>query len=403
MAIAKSGRYLIVLPWSIEGLGGVNQVVRNLYHQFEQNDAYEPVILQSEWDPKQEEPNSEWRTISTRLRSPWDGRIRLKALAAFFIFLPGSLGRLRRILVNRKLDVVNPHFPDLSALQFVALKKLRLFRGALLLSFHGSDVGLVEATKGIERRLWRMLFSGCDRVVSCSNALGNRLKELMPGMEAKVLTVWNGIDAAKFEESASAVPTAIVGKRPYILCVAAYHPNKAHEVLLVAYKKIRLLFPEVNLVLIGQPGKASESVRTIVRSAEFRKSVTMLEDVAHQEIAEWMKAAELVTLQSRAEGLPITILEAGACGRAVVATPVGGVPEIIRDGETGRLVPVDNRDGLADAITDLLTDPSEAKRLGSNLQALVRSNFTWHQAYAKYVQICREVGAASESDLNRRS
>jgi L-malate glycosyltransferase len=393
MAVANPSEYLIVLPWSINGLGGVNQVVRNLYRQFQEGDAFEPAILQSDWNPEQVKVEGDWRVIPIRLRSPWDERHRWKAVAAFFIYLPGSLARLRSIFASGNVEVVNPHFPDLSAIQFVVMKKLGLFHGPLLLSFHLSDVGLVEQTTGMERRLWRILFSGCDRVVSCSNELGNRLKALIPGLESKVVTVWNGIDAAKFEDTdiAAADVAAIMEKRPYLLCVAAFEPKKAHDVLLSAYKTIRVSFPEVRLVLIGQPGKASESVKAALASGDFGDSVTLLENVPHTEIAEWMKAAELITLPSRAEGFPIAILEAGACGKAIVATPVGGVPEIIRDGETGRLVRVDNSDDLATAITTLLKSPAERRRLGRNLQSLVKSEFTWRNAHDRYVSICKEI------------
>jgi glycosyltransferase involved in cell wall biosynthesis len=95
-----------------------------------------------------------------------------------------------------------------------------------------------------------------------------------------------------------------------------------------------------------------------------RRGVRLAGAVPIDELADWYAAADVVALASRQEGLPLAVLEAHAAGRGVVATAVGGVPEAVRDGETGWLVPPRDRVALRGALSRALADPVEADRRG---------------------------------------
>ncbi len=99
-----------------------------------------------------------------------------------------------------------------------------------------------------------------------------------------------------------------------------------------------------------------------------------------------MQAAEIFVLPSRREGFPFVLLEAGAMRLPVVAAACIGVPEIIQEGETGRLVPVEEADALADAIISLLRDPRSRTHYASKLHDLVAREFSWKTAYQKHVK-----------------
>lgn len=90
-----------------------------------------------------------------------------------------------------------------------------------------------------------------------------------------------------------------------------------------------------------------------------------------EQLVNWYAAADVVGLSSNSEGQPVALLEAFACGRAVVATSVGGVPEVVRDGETGWLVPPGRRDALAAALSEALSDRARADRFGRAGRELV--------------------------------
>jgi glycosyltransferase involved in cell wall biosynthesis len=102
-----------------------------------------------------------------------------------------------------------------------------------------------------------------------------------------------------------------------------------------------------------------------------REDVTLLGWQGLTDVARWYAAADVVGLSSRTEGQPIAVLEAFSCGRGVVATEVGGVPEVVRPGKTGWLVPPGDRQALAAALAEALADPDRADRYGAAGRELV--------------------------------
>ena len=104
-----------------------------------------------------------------------------------------------------------------------------------------------------------------------------------------------------------------------------------------------------------------------------------------------IKSSQVVVVPSRMESLPTTVKEAFYLNVPVVATNVGGIPELIKDNETGILVPSENPDRLADAVNELLSDKQKAKRLANNGNKFVKSNMTWDIILPKYIQFYEDL------------
>jgi glycosyltransferase involved in cell wall biosynthesis len=104
-----------------------------------------------------------------------------------------------------------------------------------------------------------------------------------------------------------------------------------------------------------------------------------------------VKSSQVVVVPSRMESLPTTVKEAFFLNVPVVATNVGGIPELIKDNETGILVPSENPDKLADAVNELLSDKQKAKRLADNGNEFVKSNMTWDIILPKYIQFYEDL------------
>lgn len=115
-------------------------------------------------------------------------------------------------------------------------------------------------------------------------------------------------------------------------------------------------------------GDGPERRRIEAMSAEH---LSLLGWQALDDVVNWYAAADVVALSSNQEGQPVAVLEAFACARGVVATAVGGVPEVVRDGETGWLVPPRDRSALAGALSEALSDPCRADGYGAAGRALV--------------------------------
>ena len=115
--------------------------------------------------------------------------------------------------------------------------------------------------------------------------------------------------------------------------------------------------------------------------------------VVHDGVGRWMAAGDIFVLPSHSEGLPTVVCEAMNCGVPVVATAVDGTPEIVRDGETGLLVPPGDAPALADALARILDDAALAERMGAEGLRVGREEYTWAANAATMEEIYREVGA----------
>lgn len=106
-------------------------------------------------------------------------------------------------------------------------------------------------------------------------------------------------------------------------------------------------------------------------------------------------AADIFCLPTLYEGLPLAVLEAMACGKAVVATRTDGIPEAIRHGQTGLLVPVGRTAPLAKALDLLLRDESLRKRLGREARKVAIEGFTWDRVMSGYGEIFRQIDSGA--------
>jgi glycosyltransferase involved in cell wall biosynthesis len=154
-------------------------------------------------------------------------------------------------------------------------------------------------------------------------------------------------------------------------------------------------------VLVGTSGPELENTRRAIRDAHLEGRVTIHVDLPHAEIPGFLRSSRLLVLCSRwipgklGEGFPMAILEAGAMGVPVVTTRTCGAEEIILDGVTGRLVPLEDRAALARAMVDVLEDRARAQSMAENLERRIRTEFTWKRAYRAYVGLLEPAGSGS--------
>ena len=109
----------------------------------------------------------------------------------------------------------------------------------------------------------------------------------------------------------------------------------------------------------------------------------------HASVDQLMCCWDLFVLGSKSEGVPMSLLEAMRAGTTCVCTAVGGIPEVIRDGETGRLVPTDDPSRLAEAIGALLQDAGERRRLALGAQGQIESRFSVSAMTGRYLEVYR--------------
>jgi glycosyltransferase involved in cell wall biosynthesis len=137
-------------------------------------------------------------------------------------------------------------------------------------------------------------------------------------------------------------------------------------------------------------GEEEAALRAQAQRLGLSESVDFLGAVAPGDLAPHYRAADVVVLPSRREGLGLVLVEALFCRRPVIGTRVGGIPDVVADGETGLLVPPDDPLVLAEAIARLLNDPALAARLAAAGYAHVRQHFSGHVVAQRMADVYRQ-------------
>ncbi|MGH7516844.1 MAG: glycosyltransferase [Gemmatimonadales bacterium] len=217
----------------------------------------------------------------------------------------------------------------------------------------------------------RAVGAGVHRYLTVSRHVRDRLAAIgLP--ERKLRVVPNGIDPAPFTQPADPMlRTGLAGSpdRPVVFTAARLSSQKALDVLLSA----AALVPEAVFVIAGEgPERAALEARAAALGITER--VRLLG--ARHDVAELLAACDLFVLPSLVEGLPLSVLEAMAAAKPVVATRIGGTDEAVVDGKTGILVPPGDPGALAAAIHTFLADPERARRSGEAGRDRVRARFT---------------------------
>jgi len=236
-----------------------------------------------------------------------------------------------------------------------------------------------------------VLQRGADRTVLVSEAQRRRI--MGGGNTERVLVLHNAVDLrAPMARSADALSVReFLGVPPdfrVVVTVGRVSPEKGMDVLIQAFRMLRQNVEQVMLVLVGE-GQERPSLERQVKALGLDRWVRFTGFT--ETPGDYLEGADLFVLPSRSEGIPNAVLEAMALGIPVVATAVGGVPEIITDGEDGRLVPPEDPGELAGAMAELLRDPQLRTRFIENGKERVEKAFSIEARVAGLRQIYDEI------------
>jgi len=171
---------------------------------------------------------------------------------------------------------------------------------------------------------------------------------------------------------------------PVVVYSGRFIACKAIDVLLTAWQTIASAYPGARLVLLGG-GPLLEEMKVLAGQLGIGQSVLFAGHVSN--VADYLRAADLFVLPSLQEGMPNTLLEAMACGLPVVATRIGGVVDIVRDGENGLLVGPGDPAGMSVAIGRLLQDPVLAQRISSSALETIKDSYRLDSIVLRYIDL----------------
>jgi len=179
-----------------------------------------------------------------------------------------------------------------------------------------------------------------------------------------------------FSDPAYAGKRARKSEDNLVLFVGYLHFSKGIGLLLLSFRKILEAVPSARLVIAGD-GPMMEELRRYHKTLELGNAVTFLGAIPEDEVVQWYGRSSFVVLPSIIyENSPLTIYEAMACGRAVVGTRIGGIPELVIDGETGLLFERNNDSDLAAKIIHLLKNKPLAEKMGVAARRRAETEFT---------------------------
>jgi len=305
------------------------------------------------------------------------GLVALSANCAFKYDFTGIL-RLIKIIRKGKYDIVHVHlFPaDL----FVAIVSLFLPRN---IKFIFSEHNVYNRRRSIKlyKVIDRFVYSRYCRIICVSEMVKYELDKYLPEVADKSIVIKNAVEVEDFEETRD--------KEYDIIFVGRLERAKGVDVLLKAIQILEKNRSVALRVAIVGDGSQVGYLRRITQDLEIRSRVEFLG--IRQDISQLMRNSKVFVLPSRWEGLPMVILEAMANKVPIIATSVGGIPEIISDGVTGLLVKTDDPEELAEKVRMLLDDSSLRKRLSISAFEKVKSEYSIKEYCTNVLRLYEEV------------
>ena len=284
-----------------------------------------------------------------------------------------AVGALAVYLVEGRADVIHNHMfraETVGTRAAMALADIGHRRPYVVSTVHSSRIRSQE-----DRQVLRDLTPHMDQLIAVSQMVERKLED-EGRTTAPVRRIYNGVDLSRYEqqEACCTLPEEY-GMEPgsqLVGVVARLEPEKGHPTLLEAWPRVLRAVPDAYLLIVGE-GSRREALEAQAR--ELRIAHRVVFTGRRDDVPAVTAALDVAVLPSYREAQGLSVLEAMALSRPVVASNVGGIPEMIEDGVTGLLVPPHDAETLAGAITRLLRDHPYADTLARAGHDLVHDRF----------------------------
>jgi N-acetyl-alpha-D-glucosaminyl L-malate synthase BshA len=292
------------------------------------------------------------------------------------------LKNLIQVIKQNRIDLIHSHT---WGMDFYAYWTSKILKIPMITTVHNRYY-IFE--KWSRRLSYKVFISHIKKIVSVSQDIKNLLTEILKLSPQKIELIYNGIDTHKFgnKEDLEDTRKELKLSRDELILgnVGNLREVKDHYTLILAFKEVFSLFPQSKLLIIGD-GELKPDLLNLCSELGLEKKVLFL---GHREdVPSLLNLMDVFVLSSRLEGCSISILEAMASGKPVIATKVGGNPELILEGKTGFLVPSAEPEKLAEKIIILLKDEELRKKMGEEGEKRVKENFSLEMMIKNYEEL----------------
>ncbi|MGH7148031.1 MAG: glycosyltransferase [Nitrospiraceae bacterium] len=285
--------------------------------------------------------------------------------------------RLRNFLREKQVDILQSHGARGNFYARVAGRLAAIH--PIISTVHNSlyDYPISWGKRGLYLACDRLTASLADCTLCVAESHRQELIKRYGLVPNKVVTIPNGVDLNRFQpahrDRSLRRELNLREGVPLLGIIGRLTSQKGHVYLLRALPMLLEKFPEVRCLVVGD-GEMREDLQRL--AAELGLTDQCLFIGVRHDMPEVLSAIDVLVISSLSEGLPYVALEGMAMAKPIVATAVNGVPELIQDGVTGRLVPREDPDALARAIGEILADPSTAAALGRAARRKVEQDYS---------------------------
>lgn len=296
---------------------------------------------------------------------------------------------IRREIADNRVDLLHAHGYKADIYSYLASRK---HSPVLISTCHSWPPG--ARVLRLYAALDRLALRAFDQVATMSGEVAGTL--LRSGLAAaKVNCIWNGVDCARFDGAEPTLRREIPNvRRSVVGMVARMVPYKGAPVLLRAARQVLAADPDVTFVFVGE-GEARKDFERTAEELGIARNVFFAG--VRKDMPGVYASLDVLVLPSAEEAMPMALLEGMSAGLPVIATPVGGVPELILPDKTGYLIPVRDAGALGAAILRLVRDPQLARVMGDAARRHIRSNFSLAATARKYLALYQDALAGRRS------
>ena len=340
---------------------------------------------------------------------PWCRRLEAVGVRVYRVApTPSGLARLVRILRGTRLVHLHLAHPA-GKYQVAAALTARALRRPALMTHHLVPSAFAGEDQG--GGSWSSTYALYGRLITRHIAISQLARDWLIGRyrfdAGRVSVIYNGTDPEVFKPAAAderaALRPRLIGELmpgsaredlTLIVTVARLSPQKGLMDLVDAAKQLAADLPSARYIVIGD-GESRPTLEAAVSKSGLDQVVVLAGSRTPTEVADWLRAADLFVLPSHFEGGPaMALMEAMACGCAVIATSVSGTDELIPDAQTGSLIPAGQPAALAAAIRDLVSDAGRRSRMGQRARERVTAGFDIRQSHVRTLELYRAMWSA---------
>lgn len=371
--LAKRLRILIITDTALLTSGGSERFLRNLLERLPA-DSFRVDVLQLAAPPA--DAFGTFDAPHVRLSHEPIGESRIRLLAAIV--------RAYQLVRRNHYDIVHSQHESADLINALLPGRARRLSSR-------RDMGFLKSSR--VRSLMRWLDRRFDCVVAPSQAI---LDSLPRERASRLVCIPNGVDTRRYAPADAGRRARMRESLGYashellIGCVANFNPVKRHADLIDAFARVYAELPQARLLLLGD-GRLRGAIETRIAALGLSGAVRLAGE--RLDVANVLPALDVFALASKSEGMSNAILEAQACGLPVVATDVGGNPELV-DADCGVLVQPLNPPALARALLELLPDVARRARLGMAARARVCARHPLQKMADAYLALYRELADA---------